>query len=410
MAKPILHIKSSNISRERILCIAASIGAILIFFVLCTYTKEPSFSPLLPRPNIKEPAAEKTFYDDPKTRYTMDKPMTNWDEKRRKWLENNPSFASKNNGVMVITGSQPWSCKNPTGDHLLLRFFKNKVDYCRIHGYEIFYNNAFLDPKMKSVWAKIPILRAAMLAHPEIEWIFWMDADAIFTDMEFKIPLERYKDHNLVVHGWPKMIYEEKSWVSVNTGAVLIRNCQWAMDFLDVWAGMGPRSPDYAEWGRILRSTLSDKTFPDSDEQSSLVYLLLKGDKKWKDKIYVENEYSLHGYWLGIVGKLDEIARKYVDMERRDKRLRRRHAEAVSAEKERHVGEGWRRPFVTHFTGCQPCSGDHNPAYEGDSCLVGMERALNFADNQVLRNYGFVRPDVGNASFVSPLPFDYGLI
>ncbi|KAL3617396.1 hypothetical protein CASFOL_038809, partial [Castilleja foliolosa] len=186
MAKPILHIKSSYLSRGIILCIAALIGAILIFFALCTYTKEPSISPLLPKSNIKEPLDQNTFYDDPKTRYTMDEPITNWDEKRRKWLENNPNLASKNkNSVLVITGSQPWSCKNPKGDHMLLRFFKNKVDYCRIHGYEIFYNNAFLDPKMKSVWAKVPILRAAMLAHPEMEWIFWMDADAIFTDMEF---------------------------------------------------------------------------------------------------------------------------------------------------------------------------------------------------------------------------------
>ncbi|GER30991.1 galactosyl transferase GMA12/MNN10 family protein [Striga asiatica] len=346
----------------------------------------------------------------------MDKPMTNWDEKRSHWIQNNPNFASQNR-VMLITGSQPGPCKNPNGDHFLLRFFKNKVDYCRIHGWEIFYNNAFLDPAMKSVWAKVPIIRAAMLARPDVEWLFWVDSDAIFTDMDFEIPFDKYKDHNLVIHGWPDMIYKEKSWVSVNTGAVLIRNCQWAMDFLDVWAGMSPRSPNYAEWGRILSSTLTDKKSPRPDEQSAFVYLLLKGDKKWTDRIYVENEYSLHGYWLGIVGKFERIAVKYSEIERRVKGLRRRHAEVDGggrrAEMWRHAAgggegpEGWRRPFVTHFTGCQPCSGDHSPDYKGDSCWVGMERALNFADNQVLRNYGFMRPDLGNGSRLRPVPFDY---
>ncbi|KAK6151137.1 hypothetical protein DH2020_016069 [Rehmannia glutinosa] len=383
MAKPILQTKSST------LCFAAA-GAILVFCVLLIFINPspwPTFSSFF----LSKPIDTKTFYDDPNIHYTIDKPMINWDENRKNWLKNNPTFASKN-GVLVVTGSQPSACKNPFGDNLLLRCFKNKVDYCRIHGYDIFYNNAFLDPQMRSYWAKIPILRAAMVAHPEVEWLFWVDSDAIFTDMEFRVPFERYKDHNLVVHGWPNLIYEKKSWVAVNAGVFLIRNCQWAMDFLDVWAGMGPRSPDYSEWGRVLRSTLKDKLFPESDDQSALVYLLLKGDKKWVDKIYVENQYSLHGYWLGIVGKFDGGVENSV--------RRRRHAEAVS---ESYAAE--RRPFVTHFTGCQPCSGDHNPAYEGDSCWVGMERALNFADNQVLRNYGFVHPDVGNGSFVRPLPF-----
>jgi len=42
---------------------------------------------------------------------------------------------------------------------------------------------------------------------------------------------------------------------------------------------------------------------------------------------------------------------------------------------------------VTHFVGCKPCGsyGD----YPVERCLKSMERAFNFADNQVLRLYGF---------------------
>lgn len=234
-----------------------------------------------------------------------------------------------------------------------------------------------------------------MVAHPEVEWLFWVDSDAVFTDMEFDIPFERYKNHNLVVYGWPERIYKGKSWVSLNAGVFLLRNCQWSMDFLDVWAHMGPMSPNSANWAKILKSTLADMSWEIADDQSSMVYLLL-ARKKWRDSTYVENEYYLSGYWLYMVDKYDDV--------KIDKGVRRR-AEATRYLKAEDGRRG--RPFVTHFTGCAPCSGSPNPVFEGGSCRVGMEKALNFADNQVLRNYGFVHPDIGNGSHVTPLSFDW---
>jgi xyloglucan 6-xylosyltransferase len=53
-----------------------------------------------------------------------------------------------------------------------------------------------------------------------------------------------------------------------------------------------------------------------------------------------------------------------------------------------HPGYGDQRwPFVTHFVGCKPCGsyGD----YAVERCLNQMERAFNFADNQILEMYGF---------------------
>nr|GEZ71644.1 galactosyl transferase [Tanacetum cinerariifolium] len=82
-------------------------------------------------------------------------------------------------------------CKSPTGDHYLLRTYRNKVDYCRIHGYDIFYNNVLLDPMMTGGWGKLPAVRAAMLAHPQAEWIWWLDEDTVITDMEYKISFHK---------------------------------------------------------------------------------------------------------------------------------------------------------------------------------------------------------------------------
>ncbi|KAK9135263.1 hypothetical protein Syun_014593 [Stephania yunnanensis] len=359
-----------------------------------------------------------TFYDDLTLTYSIDKPIKNWDEKRREWLRLHPSFAKgAASRVLMLTGSQPNPCKNPVGDHLLLRFFKNKVDYCRLHGYDIFYNNVLFHPKMGTYWAKIPAVRAAMVAHPEAEWIWWVDSDAAFTDMEFKLPLERYREHDFVVHGWPELIYEKKSWLSLNAGVFLIRNSQWSMEFMDVWASMAPLSPDYDTWGKILKSTFKDKVFPESDDQSALVYLMLKNKVRWGDKIYVEKDYYFEGYWVEILRTLDNISESYVAVDRGVAELRRRHAEKVSehyaVSREAYLEEAgirWgngKRPFITHFVGCQPCSGDRNKIYSQESCWDGMQRALGFADNQVLRNFGFVHSDVRYTSYVSPLPFDY---
>ncbi|CAI0430541.1 unnamed protein product [Linum tenue] len=372
-----------------------------------------------PAPNLRFDPPDSTFYDDPELRYSIEKKVTGWDEKRKEWLKRHPTFAAgAKDRLVMVTGSQPNPCRNPIGDHLLLRAFKNKVDYCRIHGYDVFYNNVLLHPRMKSYWAKLPVVKAAMLAHPEAEWIWWVDSDALITDMEYKLPLDRYnyKGHNLVVHGWSKMIYEEKSWTSLNAGVFLIRNCQWSMDFIDVWANMGPISPDYKKWGVIQRSVFKDKLFPESDDQSALIYLLFK-DRRLTDKIYLEGEYYFEGYWVEIVPTYANITEKYTAMEREDGTLRRRHAEKVSEQyaafREPHLkdaGNGrwsWRRPFITHFTGCQPCSGDHNQIYAGESCWSGMVKALNFADNQVLRKYGFMHPDLLDSNTVTETPFDY---
>jgi len=132
----------------------------------------------------------RTFYDDPDLSYALGRRVTDWDAKRAQWLRSR-GLGGGPERVVMVTGSQPEPCRGPGGDHLLLRFLKNKVDYCRLHGIELLYNNALLEPSMVAFWAKIPIVRAAMLAHPEAEWVWWVDADAVFTDMDFSLPLAR---------------------------------------------------------------------------------------------------------------------------------------------------------------------------------------------------------------------------
>ncbi|KAE9597691.1 hypothetical protein Lal_00041561 [Lupinus albus] len=151
---------------------------------------------------------------------------------------------------------------------------------------------------------------------------------------------------------------------------------------------------------------------PESDDQTALAYLIAIEKDKWTNKIYLKDNYYFEGYWLDIEKTFNNISKSYNELEREVKGLRRRHAEKVS-ETYGTMREGylnnigqWRRPFITHFTGCQPCNGHHNPNYAAEDCWNGMERALNFADNQVLRKYGFVHNNLMDKA-VSPIPYDY---
>ncbi|KAG0602091.1 hypothetical protein M758_11G159600 [Ceratodon purpureus] len=300
--------------------------------------------------------------------YSLGAAISNWDSQRTLWIQRNPGMRTNSRGrdrILLVTGSQPKPCDNPVGDHLLLKSLKNKLDYCRLHDIDIFYNMAHLDHEMAGFWAKLPLLRKLMLAHPEVEWMWWMDSDAMFTDMVFELPMAKYRDVNMVLHGFDEMIYTQKSWVGLNTGSFLFRNCQWSLDLLDAWAPMGPKGTVREEAGKELTATLAGRPAFEADDQSALIYLLLTQKRRWAPKVFLENQYYLHGYWVILVERFEAMMAQH-------------HPGSYGDDR-------W--PFVTHFVGCKPCGsyGD----YAVERCVAQMERAFNFGDNQVLELYGF---------------------
>lgn len=340
----------------------------------------------------------KEFKRDESEPYSLGPKISDWDSQRLRWLRKNPKFprhvARGKPRVLLVTGSAPKPCDNPVGDHYLLKALKNKVDYCSLHGIEIFYNMALLDAEMSGFWVKLPVLRKLLLFHPEVEFLWWMDSDAMFTDMAFELPWQRYKGYNLVLHGWEHKVYSEKHWVGLNTGSFLLRNCQWSLDLLDAWTPMGPKGKIRNEAGKVLTSELKDRPEFEADDQSAMVYILATQKERWKDKVYLENSFYLHGYWGILVEKYEEMIDSY------------------------HPGLGDQRwPLVTHFVGCKPCSkiGD----YSFGRCLKQMDRAFHFADNQILQMYGFTHKSLSSRRVMKirnetnkPLEVedDYGLL
>jgi xyloglucan 6-xylosyltransferase len=130
-----------------------------------------------------------------------------------------------------------------------------------------------LDKELAGYWAKLPLLRRLMLSHPEVEWIWWLDSDALFTDMVFEIPLWKYNNHNLVIHGYPDLLFDQKSWIVLNTGSFLFRNCQWSLDLLDAWKILTAKGPVRDEVGKILTANMKGRPAVEADDQSALIYL-----------------------------------------------------------------------------------------------------------------------------------------
>lgn len=120
-----------------------------------------------------------------------------------------------------------------------------------------------------------------------------------------------------------------------------------------------------------MTAKLVDRPAFEADDQSALVYIILYGDPKWKAKTHIEWEFLLHGYWKYVVYNYEEMMAKH------------------------HPGYGDERwPFVTHFVGCKPCK--LGTTSESEECFKQMERAFNFADNQVLERYGFSHSALGS--------------
>lgn len=160
--------------------------------------------------------------------------------------------------------------------------------------------------------------------------------------------------YNLVMYGSEQHVFVEKSYTRINIRNLLIQNCQWSLDLLDRWASFGATEELRVKNEELLNNFLSDRPSGwSADYQCVLVYVLITERERWESQVCLETSFAISGHW-------DYWITQFVD--------------GVELEID---------PFGTHFAGCHPCK-----EFSKESCLVGMDRTYNFADNQVLERYG----------------------
>nr|TKW41032.1 hypothetical protein SEVIR_1G287100v2 [Setaria viridis] len=166
-------------ARDVLVFAAGVAAAVLAFLGLSSSVLVPGWRgggglAAFPVPGLAD--GPRTFYDDPDLSYALDCRITGWDAKRAAWLWSRGLGA----GAAAV---QEGRRGRPLGT---CSFLKNKLDYCRLHGTELLYDNVLLEPSMAAYWAKIPAVRAAILAHPDAEG--------------FSLPLAaKYGGYNLVL-------------------------------------------------------------------------------------------------------------------------------------------------------------------------------------------------------------------
>lgn len=129
----------------------------------------------------------------------------------------------------------------------------NKHEYCNKHNYKLFEftsrNQLDLSKKILKArwlnnnmiamgWSKIKLMIDLLKNNPDIDWFFWIDADALF--MNYNIKLESLvSDKAFFIVG--------RDCNGINVGTFFIKNCQQAIEFLeDIWNN-GPEEGTW--WG-----------------------------------------------------------------------------------------------------------------------------------------------------------------
>jgi hypothetical protein len=251
------------------------------------------------------------------------------------------------------------------------------MQYATLHGYAVWPSTELLSPwDLGGQWNKVALLSVLMDEGGSAydgEWIMWMDDDAIFVDMRFVFPFDKYDalGVDLVMWGDEKMTYDDGDSEGINTGTMLLRVSAWTRSLLSAWTDVASSA---------IRESLRNA------DQGGLVHLLHTQPARWRAKTRLEREFTMNGHWPTYAGQF----------ERGSSRLRA------------SVWGSDRVPFILHFSGCQMCRGH---SFNGtwtesgvEGCRKAFMEAFTYGDDVVLERIGMrhlrlgqmtVRPTVG---------------
>jgi len=265
-----------------------------------------------------------------------------------------------------VTANQPLPCTTKRGDWIMELALRNKLMYATTHNYKVWWSTELVSAwDLEAAWNKIPLLYVLM--HPDspvsqgVEWMLWMDDDAIFTDMNFTMPFHEYDEAgiNLVIWGDPQRVYRANDIQGLNTGVFLLRKCEWSRQLMAEVAALATPSirRQIGNKGRIA-------------EQGALTWVLHSQADRWKDRVLLERNFTLNGHWMDYVGKWNKGGRKL----------------------NQAVWGNDAIPFVVQYAGCQMCRGhsENGSWHDGGvrKCHNAFIEAYTFGDDQVLNQIG----------------------
>ncbi|GBG77034.1 hypothetical protein CBR_g23360 [Chara braunii] len=305
--------------------------------------------------------------------------------------------------VLLVSASQP-RCSTPRGDNHIVKSLKNKADYARKHGFATWFSmEGFVDPPYHPPYHhrlrnKVMLLRHLLRTHSKhYDWLFWIDSDAIITDMSFRVPWDDYVLHgySVVLWGSPSGLDSAPSYQpSLSTGVLLLRNDQYSREFLEaivqLWGeGEGEKYRDDGGGNRTAGDSIEEEVtvtdrrmvagMPSSyllSDQSSAIYLLATQRERWLPRVFLEARYHINRYWREVSHDLERYYQKGA-----------------------WVGDGLDPPFIVHFCGCALCW--RRDSAQLDECQAQHERTFHFADDQIIKELGYRHRNLSTPEIVS---------
>jgi len=242
--------------------------------------------------------------------------------------------------MIIVSAVQPKPCASSIGTYINSLSIKNKQDYARLQGYSVYIGTNLVDPTLGGPWNKMALLKRLMET-TDYEWLMWIDADAMFIDVTFKFPFEKYKGKDLVIWGSEKDIFDVPDpWKGTNSGIFAVRNTQWARKFVDDICKLGAKDQE-----EVMRKGLVNYEHALFD-QNAFVYVMHEyGREASMQKVALEVNYAINGWW-------------------------KHHP---------HEKFNESRPYICHYAGCQYCSGA-NPN-EAEACNTAWMKGYEFANS-----------------------------
>lgn len=102
----------------------------------------------------------------------------------------------------------------------------NRNQYIKRHSYELVFEKKSTAPFGKSpVWSAITLVLTTMLNSPNMEYVMWMDCDALFIDQDRRIETLLDEEHHLFI---------SEDGRGLSGGNWIVRNTEWSRDLLSL--------------------------------------------------------------------------------------------------------------------------------------------------------------------------------
>lgn len=170
------------------------------------------------------------------------------------WKPNSICYGNLDSGMVVLLVMSNASLE------ILVAARINRLMYASTHGYKFCSVSSDVDPSRPGAWHKVVALLTTL---PLSTWVFIMDADSLILDPSVSLEsiISRYgSDQDIIFTNdfdLPRDVEKfDQATVSINTGAMLVRNSAWSVAF----------------WEKIYKDFPEAVQHPWWEQQAALLY------------------------------------------------------------------------------------------------------------------------------------------